>query len=118
VGDSGGAEAGHFFGMRRGAGVGDHVGAVAAVGGTRGCLRPSLPGTGGGIITGGGNRLAVAGSRIGIASPFTARPAAFCLSVADSVLDLAVPWLAGMYAGSTSGATISGSRLTSSIAIS
>jgi len=118
VGDPVGAGARRFFGMRPGAGVGGHGGAEAAVGGARGCLRPRLPGTGGGIITGTGTGLAAAGSRTGVASGLADRAAALCLSVADSVLALADPWLAGMYAGSAVEAPISGSRSTGSIAIS
>ena len=91
VEDPVGAGAGRFFGMRRGAGVGDHVGAEAAVGGARGCLQLRLPGTGGGIITGTGNGLAMAGSRTGVASGLAPRAAGLCLSVADSVLALADP---------------------------
>ena len=61
--------------MRHGAGVGAHVGAEVAVGGARGCLRPRLPGTGGGIITGTGKGLTAAGSRTGVASGLAARAA-------------------------------------------
>jgi len=118
VGEPMGVGAGRFFGIRHGAGVGDHVGAEAAVVGARGCLRPRLPGTGGGIITGTGNGLAAAGCRTGVASGVAARAAALCLSVADNVLALADPWLAGMYACAAFGAPISGSGSTGSIAIS
>ena len=109
VEDPVGAGAGRLFGMRLGAGVGDNVGAEAAVGGARFCLRPRLLGTGGGIITSTGNGLAAASSRTGVASGLATHAADLCLSVAESVLALADPWLAGMYIGSAVGAPISGS---------
>jgi len=117
VGDPVGAGVGPFFCMRCGAAVGDHVGAEVAVGGARGYLRLRLPGTGGRIIIGTGNGLTAAGSRTGVASDLATRAAALCLSLADSALALADPWLAGMYTGSAVGAPISGSRSTGSIAI-
>jgi len=115
-----GSQGGTLLGPRRGAGVGDCVGAVGEAGGSLGascCLRPRLPGTVGGIITGTAKGLARARSRIGVTSGLAALPAPLCLSAADSVLALLDPWLAGMYAGSAVGAPISGSQSTGSIAI-
>ena len=120
VADCVGAGAGRFLGPRRGAGVGDCVGAGGEAGGSLGascCLRPRLPGTGGGIITGTAKGLASARSRTGVTSGLAAPAAALCLSAVDSVLAFVDPWLAGMYAGSAVGAPISGSRSTGSIAI-
>jgi hypothetical protein len=120
VADCVGAGGGCFLGPRRGAGVGDCVGAGGQAGGSlgvSGCLRPRLPGTGGGIITGTAKGLAGARSRTGVTSGLAALAAALCLSAADSVLVLVDPWLAGMDAGSAVGAPISGSRSTGSIAI-
>jgi len=121
VADCVGAGAGRFLGPRRGVGVGAGEAAGGGAGGgslaASGCLRPRLPGTGGGIITGTARGLAGARSRTGVASSLAAHAATLCLSAADSVLALVDPWLAGMYAGSAVGAPISGSRSTGSIAI-
>jgi len=55
------------------------------------CLRPCLPSTDCGILTGTGKDLADTCSRTGVASGLAARPAGLCLSAGDCVLAFVDP---------------------------